>query len=125
LIGLGIVAPELPLRAASLVHLSLRLDIPAPIRREIRAEPWQERPSSVDRCVYRGRDVYFLGKQVGISDGSTRLFDEEGALLCLPTGTIGGEGDGRCPDVAADPLFRQQCARRWTNSDQRGHRSLL
>jgi hypothetical protein len=65
----------------------------------IETEPVSNPPSSILSYRYRGELVYF--RPARCCDIPSELYDEEGTLLCRPSGGFTGGGDGRCPDFAA------------------------
>lgn len=56
-------------------------------------------PRSIVRTLYRGQVVFHISP--ACCDIPSELYDEQGVLLCFPTGGFAG-GDGRCPGFTFD-----------------------
>ncbi|WP_347157639.1 DUF6970 domain-containing protein [Pontibacter chitinilyticus] len=55
-------------------------------------------PARIYRYTYNNQQVYYLTSRC--CDIPSKVYDEQGNVLCEPDGGITGKGDGRCPDFA-------------------------
>jgi uncharacterized protein DUF6970 len=63
---------------------------------KIESEPVTNPPSAIYRYQYRGATVYF--RPARCCDFPSELYDESGALICQPDGSLSGRGNENCPD---------------------------
>lgn len=68
----------------------------AAILREIDAYSVERPPDALVRFEYRGQTVYYVPPPC--CDIMSRLYADDGELLCRPDGGLSGMGDGGCPD---------------------------
>ena len=66
---------------------------------KFQSQPVGNPPESIWRYTYRGQVVYYVPAQC--CDQYSTLYDAMGNVLCAPDGGLTGQGDGQCPDFAA------------------------
>ncbi|MDO8458185.1 MAG: hypothetical protein Q7T07_14885 [Burkholderiaceae bacterium] len=67
---------------------------------EFQSQPVANPPRTVSSTVYEGKTVYYIS--AACCDIPSQLFDEDGKLICYPSGGIAGGGDGRCKSFILD-----------------------
>ena len=67
---------------------------------EFQSQPVANPPRVVSKAVYEGKTVYHIS--AACCDMPSQLFDEEGKLICYPSGGIAGGGDGKCKQFVID-----------------------
>jgi hypothetical protein len=70
-------------------------------------------PASLSRCKYKGGAVYYLPPRCCDIPGV--LYDENGIVICNPSGGLTGRGDGRCPDFFQE-YEKRDCVVIWRDS---------
>jgi hypothetical protein len=71
---------------------------------EFQNQPVANPPRVVSKAVYEGKTVYYIS--AACCDIPSQLFDEDGKLICYPSGGIAGGGDGKCKQFVIDkPLL--------------------
>lgn len=71
---------------------------------EFQSQPVTNPPRVVSKAVYDGKMVYYIAPVC--CDIPSQLFEEDGKLICYPSGGITGRGDGKCASFLADkPAF--------------------
>lgn len=73
--------------------------IPAAISalaKRLQEAPRANPPARITRYRWHERTVYFVPQRC--CDIPSMLYDEGGAVICLPDGGIHGRGDGKCAD---------------------------
>jgi hypothetical protein len=77
--------------------------IPKPIRKLI-TEQKGNCLTSVEKYHYQGKEVY-LFESSSCADYPVVVYDENGDVICMPSGGLSGAGDEKCPcfyDEATD-----------------------
>ena len=69
--------------------------IPKPIRKLI-LEQKGNCLTSVQKYHYQAKDVY-LFESSSCADYPAVVYDENGDVICMPSGGLSGAGDGKCP----------------------------
>ena len=67
---------------------------------EFQSQPVTNPPRTVSKEVYNGKTVYYIAPVC--CDIPSQLFDEDGKLICYPSGGITGRGDGKCASFVVD-----------------------
>ena len=67
---------------------------------EFQSQPVANPPRVVSKSVYEGKTVYYIS--AACCDIPSQLFDEDGKLICYPSGGIAGGGDGKCKQFVLD-----------------------
>ena len=67
---------------------------------EFQSQPVANPPRVVSKAVYEGKTVYHIS--AACCDIPSQLFDEDGKLICYPSGGIAGGGDGKCKQFVID-----------------------
>ena len=67
---------------------------------EFQSQPVTNPPRVVSKAVYEGKTVYYLAPIC--CDIPSQLFDEDGKLICYPSGGITGRGDGKFASFVVD-----------------------
>lgn len=67
---------------------------------EFQSQPVTNPPRVVSKAVFAGKTVYYMAPVC--CDIPSQLFDEEGKLICYPSGGITGRGDGKCASFVVD-----------------------
>ncbi len=70
---------------------------------ELKSYPVANPPKSISKTTYDGKTAYYI--TASCCDKPSELYDEEGKLICFPSGGIAG-GDGRCKSfiLGASPI---------------------
>ena len=76
---------------------------------EYKEDP-KDAPYEVWRYMYAGTTVYYMPPRC--CDIPSKLYDENGKLLCKPDGGFTGRGNGKCPDFISEGEKRDLL---WTN----------
>ena len=69
--------------------------IPKPIRKLI-SEQKDNCLTSVQKYHYQGKEAY-LFESSSYADYPAVVYDENGDVICMPSGGLSGAGDGKCP----------------------------
>ncbi len=64
------------------------------------SEPVATPPIRIDACLWQGDTVYH--ESAPCCDQFTTLYDQNGTIICFPTGGITGRGDGKCPTFRSE-----------------------
>lgn len=67
---------------------------------EFQSQPVTNPPRVVSKAVYGGKTVYYIAAIC--CDIPSQLLDEDGQLICYPSGGITGRGDGKCASFVVD-----------------------
>lgn len=67
---------------------------------EFQSLPVANPPRTISKAVYEGKTVYYIS--AACCDIPSQLFDEDGKLICHPSGGIAGGGDGKCKQFVLD-----------------------
>lgn len=67
---------------------------------EFQSQPVTNPPRVVSKAVYDGKTVYYIAPVC--CDIPSQLLDEDGKLICYPSGGITGRGDGKCASFVVD-----------------------
>lgn len=67
---------------------------------EFQSQPVTNAPRVVSKAAYDGKTVYYIAAVC--CDIPSQLFDEDGKLICYPSGGIAGGGDGKCKQFVLD-----------------------
>ena len=67
---------------------------------EFQSQPVANPPRVVSKAVYEGKTVYYIS--AACCDIPSQLFDDDGKLICYPSGGIAGGGDGKCKQFVID-----------------------
>jgi hypothetical protein len=67
--------------------------------RQLESQPRANPPAYIASYEYQGRVVYYVPPRC--CDIYGELYDAGGRLICHPDGGLGGQGDGKCRDFAA------------------------
>ena len=79
------------------------LKAPAVVQQKVAVilqNPKGAKPATVYRYSYNGMIVYLVNAEC--CDQYNYLYDEQGNIICAPSGGITGLGDGRCPDFVSE-----------------------
>ena len=67
---------------------------------EFQSQPVANPPRLISKTVFEGKTVYYIS--AACCDIPSQLFDEDGKLICYPSGGIAGGGDGKCKSFILD-----------------------
>jgi hypothetical protein len=97
-------APTAPAAAADAASPKPQLNTSVPWLQakiwEFQSQPVANPPRVVSKAVYEGKTVYHIS--AACCDMPSQLFDEDGKLICYPSGGIAGGGDGKCKQFVLD-----------------------
>lgn len=100
----GVTAPGTATAAADATSPKPQLNTTVPWLQvkiwEFQSQPVANPPRVVSKAVYEGKTVYYIAPVC--CDIPSQLFDEDGKLICYPSGGIAGGGDGKCKSFVLD-----------------------
>jgi len=65
---------------------------------EEKSNPVANPPASITRCIYKNQVVYYIPPRC--CDIPSKLYNEEGDIMCSPDGGFTGKGNGKCNDFS-------------------------